>query len=81
MNKLVDLAIVPIRRALRQEIGRLIERDPQIRWAIARCARSVTKDYLGELAQAADQAAEIDREQNLRNLEAFDAQTRKDTPS
>lgn len=52
MNKLVDLAIMPIRRALRQEVGRLIERDTQIRWAITRCARAVVKDYLAELAEA-----------------------------
>lgn len=55
MNKLVDLAIAPIRRAIRQEIGRVIERDQNVRWAIARCARSVTKDFLAELAEAADQ--------------------------
>lgn len=52
MNKLLDLAVAPIRRALRQEVGRLIENDAQIRWAITRCARSVTKDFLAELSEA-----------------------------
>lgn len=88
MNKLIDLAIAPIRRAIRQEVGRVIERDEHVRWAIARCARSVTKDFLAELAEPLaeyepdvpadhlEQSRLTDAEQNIKNLEAYWANER-----
>ncbi len=51
----------PIRRAIRREVGRLIEQDKDVRALIARCARSVAKDYIEDQAEAKAEADQTER--------------------